>query len=147
MRTYRIQAERRNEMATDRRDTMDRVKGKIPVVQNIGLADRLIRFFGGNAILAWGALSLVMESGSPIWATVAILIAVYPLMTTVMGWDPFYQLLGTRTCSVETGRNQCGTFPYEVDAALGHNPRPDKGYEYDHSLTGSHHESERRATA
>ena len=83
---------------------MDRIEGKIQVVQNIGLADRLIRFFGGGALLSWGALSLVMES-TPVLATLAILLAVYPLMTTVMGWDPFYQLFGTRTCSLEGGRN------------------------------------------
>jgi len=120
---------------------MDRIEGKIPVVQNIGLADRLVRFFGGGALLAWGALSLVMES-TPIWATVAILLAVYPLMTTIMGWDPFYQLFGARTCSLEAGRNQCGTLPYEIDAAIGHNPQPENGYEYDHSLTGSQHKPE-----
>jgi len=123
---------------------MDRIKGNITVVQNIGLTDRLIRFFGGGAILAWGALSLAMGA-TPTLATVAILIAVYPLMTTVMGWDPFYQLLGTRTCSLEGGRNQCGTLPYEVDAAVGHDPQPDK--EYDHSLTGSQHKPDYKSAA
>jgi len=117
---------------------MERIKGNIPVVQNIGLADRLFRFYGGGALLAWGALSLAMGN-TPILATLAILLSVYPLMTTVMGWDPFYQLLGTRTCSLEGGRNQCGTLPYEMDAAIGRNPKPDRGYDYDHSLTGSHH--------
>jgi len=100
---------------------MERSKDNMQVVQNIGLADRLIRFFGGGALLSWGALSLVMDS-TPIMATIAILLAVYPLMTTVMGWDPLYQLFGTRTCSLEGGRNQCGTFPYELDAAVGHDP-------------------------
>lgn len=126
---------------------MERTKGNIPVVQNIGLVDRFIRFFGGGAILAWGALSLALEAGSPISATIAILLAVYPLMTTVMGWDPFYQLLGTRTCSLEGGRNQCGTLPYEVDAAVGHNPQPDRGFDYDHSLAGSHHDPGHKSAA
>lgn len=115
---------------------MVRVKDKIPVVQNIGLADRMIRFFGGGVLLAGGVLGLVLGASS-LLATIAILLAVYPLMTTVMGWDPFYQLLNMRTCSLQGGRNQCGTFPYEVDAAIGHEPEPD--YDYDHSLSGSHH--------
>ena len=123
---------------------MNRGENKILVVQNIGLADRFIRFFGGGALLSWGALSLVLDS-SPVWATIAILLAVYPLMTTVMGWDPFYQLFGTRTCSLEGGRNQCGTFPYEMEAAVGHNPQPES--DYDHSLTGSRQETKFKSAA
>ena len=123
---------------------MNRLERNIQVVQNIGLADRLIRFFGGGALLSWGSLSLVLGS-TPVLATVAILLAVYPLMTTVMGWDPMYQLFGTRTCSLEGGRNQCGTFPYEMDAAIGHDPQPDTSYE--HSLTSSRHVTKLKSAA
>ena len=56
---------------------MDRIESKVQVVQNIGLADRLIRFFGGGALLSWGVLSLVMDA-TPVLATIAILLAVYP---------------------------------------------------------------------
>ncbi|MFQ5469867.1 MAG: DUF2892 domain-containing protein [Gammaproteobacteria bacterium] len=119
---------------------MERLRGDLPVVQNIGLADRLIRFFGGGALLIWGALSMVIYDAVTLASVGAILLAIYPLMTTVMGWDPIYQIFGTRSCSLEGGRNQCGTLPYEVDSALGHDPKPDRDYEYDHSLTGSHHE-------
>lgn len=126
---------------------MDRIKGKIAPIDNIGLTDRMVRFFGGGALLAGGALSIVIMGSATIWPVLAILLSVYPLMTTLMGWDPFYQLLGTRTCQLGEGRGQCGTFPYEVDAALGHNPQPDKGYEYDRSLTAAHHETRRRTAA
>ena len=120
--------------------TVSRISGKIAPAENIGLVDRMVRFFGGGALMAYGVLEIVLTGHDVISAT-AILLSVYPLMTTVMGWDPFYQLVGGRTCSIEGGRNQCGTLPYEIDAALGHNPKQNEGYEYDHSLSGSHHEA------
>ena len=125
---------------------MSRIRGKLPPTENIGLADRMIRFFAGGALMAYGVLSALIL-GHDVMSAVAILLAVYPLMTMMMGWDPFYELFGTRTCDVTSGRNQCGTLPYEVDSALGHEPKPDEGYEYDHSLTGSHHEPKRKAVA
>lgn len=121
---------------------MSRIAGNIVPVENIGLIDRMVRFFGGGALMAFGVYSVINTSHTVASAT-AILLAVYPLMTTIMGWDPFYQLIGGRSCSLEGGRNQCGTLPYELDAALGHDPKPDEGYEYDHSLVGSHHETMR----
>jgi Inner membrane protein YgaP-like, transmembrane domain len=118
---------------------MSRIRGNTIPLENIGLVDRMVRFFGGVALMAYGVLKIVL-TGHDVVSAAAILLAVYPLMTTCMGWDPFYQLFRTRSCSLEGGRNQCGTFPYELDSALGHDPRPDEGYEYDHSLAGSHHE-------
>lgn len=116
---------------------MSRIKGKMPPAENIGLVDRMVRFFGGGALMTFGVISALL-TGHDVMSAIAILLAVYPLMTTIMGWDPIYQLLGARTCAVEGGRNQCGTFPYELDSALGHEPKPDEDYAYDHSLTGSH---------
>jgi Inner membrane protein YgaP-like, transmembrane domain len=125
---------------------MSRIRGKMPPAENIGLVDRMVRFFGGGALMTFGVMSAVLTGHSVISAA-AILLAVYPLMTTVMGWDPFYQLFGARTCTLEGGRNQCGTLPYELDSALGHEPKPEEGYDYDHSLTGSHRETKRKAAA
>ena len=125
---------------------MSRIKGKILPAENIGLVDRMVRFFGGGILMAYGVISAITTVHDVVSA-IAILLAVYPLMTTMMGWDPIYQLFGARSCSVEGGRNQCGTLPYEMDSALGHNPKPDEGYEYDHSLAGSHHEPDRKAAA
>jgi hypothetical protein len=90
--------------------------------QNIGLTDRITRFFVGGALLAIGALLLV-EQGVTGSAVGIMLSAIYPLMTTMMGWDPLYQITGAKTCNLD-GRNACGTFPYEVDAALGNKPIP-----------------------
>jgi hypothetical protein len=123
---------------------MSRIRGKMAPAENIGLVDRMVRFFGGGALMTFGVMSALL-SGHDVISAIAILLAVYPLMTTIMGWDPVYQLVGARTCTVEGGRNQCGTLPYELDSALGHEPKPDDGYDYDHSMTGSHHPPKRKA--
>jgi len=125
---------------------MSKIKGNMPPAENIGLVDRMVRFFGGGALMAFGVMSALL-TGHDVISAIAILLAVYPLMTTVMGWDPIYQLLGARTCALEGGRNQCGTLPYELDSALGHEPKPDDGYNYDHSLTGSQHTTKRKIAA
>jgi len=125
---------------------MSRIRGKMPPTENIGLFDRMMRFFAGGALMSYGIISALL-TGHDVISAVAILLAVYPLMTTMMGWDPLYELFGARSCDVASGRNQCGTLPYEVDAALGNNPKPDEGYDYDHSLAGSHHEPSRKAVA
>lgn len=117
---------------------------KIAPVQNIGLADRIIRFFVGGALLAGGSL-WIATGNELIYGTIACLIGIYPLMTTMMGWDPIYQITGSKTCRIDGGRNACGTFPFEVDAALGNKPIPDK--DFDHSLSGSHHKSNSRKAA
>ena len=125
---------------------MSRIRGKMPPAENIGLADRMVRFFGGGALMTFGILSALLTKHDVVSA-IAILLAVYPLMTTVMGWDPIYQLFGARTCKLDGGRQECGTLPYEVESALGHAPKPDEGYEYDHSLTGSHKVPNRNVAA
>ena len=110
---------------------------KIAPVQNIGLTDRMVRFFGGGAVLVAGCLWL-LEGSYNNMAVGVTLLSIYPLMTTIMGWDPFYQLFGARTCRLDGGQNVCGTFPFELDAALGNDPKPE--HDYDHSLAGSRHD-------
>ena len=119
---------------------MQSIREKMGAVYNIGLADRSVRFIVGFALLGAGAIGMTLTPTITTLEAVAVIVSIYPLMTSMLGWDPFYSLFGARTCSLEGGRNQCGTFPYEVDAALGHDPEPDKGFEYDHSLSGSHHQ-------
>ncbi len=118
---------------------MERIRNRLGVVYNVGLLDRVVRFIGGFALLTAGAIGMSMTPTITTWESVAILVSVYPVMTAILGWDPLYALFGARTCSLEGGRNQCGTLPYEVDAAMGNDPEPDKGFEYDHSLSASHH--------
>jgi hypothetical protein len=125
---------------------MSRITGKIAPVENIGLVDRMVRFFGGGALMAYGIFTALTTTHDLVSAS-AILLGVYPLMTTMMGWDPIYHLFGAKTCAIKGGRNQCGTLPYEMESALGHNPKPDDGYEYDHSLAGSHYDQNRKVAA
>jgi len=116
---------------------MKKTREFLGVVQNTGLMDRVVRLSIGGALIAASAISL--SSPAPvIWETYAILLAIYPLMTGMLGWDPVYTMFNAKTCRL-TGRNQCGTLPYEVDAMLGHNPITNKGHEYEHTLTASHH--------
>jgi len=107
-------------------------------IHNLGLVDRMVRFFGGGVLLGYGVVDIAVH-GNNVVAAVAIVLAIYPLMTTVMGWDPFYQLIGGRSCNLEGGRHQCGTLPFELDAILGHSPTPPSGREHDHSLTAARH--------
>lgn len=116
---------------------MDRSVQKLEVVQNIGLIDRTIRFVVGGAIL--GSISAYLHTtGSTMldWHAYIGLASIYPFMTAILGWDPLYQMFGTRSCSLE-GRAQCGTYPYELETALGRRLKPVKSY--DHSLYGSQH--------
>ena len=117
---------------------MEMTTSRVAPVHNVGLADRTLRFLIGVVLLGYGVLGIALGGSS--WDTaIAILLSIYPLMTSIVGWDPNYHVLRMRTCSIEHGRNQCGTLPYEVDAALGHNPAPPAGHEYDHSLAGASH--------
>lgn len=117
-------------------------KDKIAPVQNIGLTDRIVRFFVGGALLAVGCL-WIAEGGAVPYGVGIALLSIYPLMTTMMGWDPVYQILGARSCRVDGDGNVCGTFPFELDSALGNRPIPKKSY--DHSLAGSAHEKPKKA--
>jgi len=114
---------------------MKSTRNILGVVQNQGLVDRLSRIGIGVALIVIAVMSL-NNSAEVVWETYAILLAVYPLLTGMLGWDPLYSLFEVKTCNL-TGTNQCGTFPYEVDAALGNEPLPEK--DYDHSLSSSHH--------
>lgn len=113
----------------------DSIPNLLPI-QNLGLTDRIIR--GMIAVLLIGLPTLDLANGAVFdWHGYAILLGTYPALTSILGWDPFYALFNVRSCGYEP-RNQCGTFPYEVDAALGHNPTVDKDHEFDHSLSTAH---------
>ena len=113
---------------------------KLEVVQNEGLLDRMVRFTIGAVMLGIGVGEMTVTSHITWWEAALVLASVYPLLTAILGWDPFYKMANARTCSLESGsHNECGTLPYEVDAAMGHKPHPETDSEYDHSLAGSHH--------
>jgi len=118
------------------------------IPQNLGWLDRLIRFIIGTAIIAVSLTILVLYTGPvwleveegikvPSWLYYAPIVAIYFFITAIYGACPVYGLFGIRSCG-SSPRNPCGTFPYEIDAAMGHHPVPDS--EIEHSLAASHHE-------
>ena len=70
-----------------------------------------------NVVVAW-------------YASYSMLFSIYPLLTAIIGVDAFYSWANIRSCG-GSERSQCGTFPYEVDAALGRHPIPDNDLEHD----------------
>lgn len=107
------------------------------VIQNLGWMDRVLRFVTGAVLLALPCYLMISGAMDVKWYLVgAMLLSVYPLTTSVIGVDQIYRFLKVKSCGTSP-RNQCGTFPYEIDAALGRNPIPDNHIE--HSLEHSRH--------
>lgn len=105
------------------------------VIQNLGWLERVIRVVLSGVLLGMPMYFLEISHPST-WYYVSMLLAAYPLLTGIIGIDPVYKSLNLRTCDTSQ-RNQCGSFPYEVDAALGRNPKPINDVE--HSLEHSRH--------
>lgn len=115
---------------------MKKISTKLGVMQNLGWHDRIFRVVIGSLMIAIPCYLLATSQSESVWLFYAMLVAVYPLMTGIIGIDQLYNWAGVKSCGTSS-RNQCGTFPYEIDAALGHNPIPDSDIE--HSLEHSHH--------
>ena len=121
----------------------DEQKNQFRIIENVGWLDRIVRMMVGTALLVVPIIFLAMhamrlDEGGTVsgWWYVAMLVALYPFWTSSIGWDPVYSLFNVRTCG-GSDKNPCGSFPYEVDAAVGHHPIPDS--EVVHSLTAAHH--------
>ena len=100
---------------------MKKLINGIGVVQNLGWLDRVLRVVVGTFMIAMPVFLMSTEGASEAWLSYLMLAAIYPLLTGIMGFDILYQLLKVKSCDT-SNRNQCGSFPYEVDAALGRNP-------------------------
>ena len=61
-------------------------------VQNITNSDRVVRIVAGLGL----ALSVSLQPGPLRMAAILPLIAIYPLMTGVIGWDPIVKYIATR---------------------------------------------------
>lgn len=113
---------------------MKRVREAIGVVENISVLDRVVRLLIGMALVAGLVVQIRLSMTQPelakalTWETYAALASFYPLLTAMLGWDPIYALFHARSCGTSE-RNRCGTVGYQVEAALGHHPDHDKGYE------------------
>ncbi len=88
------------------------------IIQNEGAVDRVVR-----NLIGWGLIGVavvdLLRGSSFSWHGYAILIALYPLFTSMLGWDPIYQMMHARSCNVEGKDNRCGSFPYEVTSVVG----------------------------
>lgn len=107
-------------------------------IQNMGWFDRALRFVLGLGLIVAALVNLESSEDVGVYAYLMI-IAIYPMMTAILGWDPFYHLGHVKSCEI-SGRNVCGTFPFEVEAALGKKMECDEGY--DCSLAGNRHAHE-----
>ncbi len=114
--------------------------------QNLGLADRILRIAIGFAMLGGGAFYVSMAGDVASFAAVEpsvlvlMLVSVYPILTAILGMDPVYRLSGIRSCS-DSGRNACGTLPYQIKAAMGTAPVHCEPNDQ-HSLEGCHDDPE-----
>lgn len=116
---------------------MELIRKKLGVVQNMGWLDRVLRVLVGIVMLGYPIfLLLTTESVSEQWPFYSMILSIYPWLTGIIGVDPIYKMFGARTCDNASG-NACGTFPYEVDAALGNKPIPKNDEE--RSLADSRH--------
>jgi len=111
------------------------IKQHLLTVQNLGLYDRLTRVVLAALMIGVPAFDLVYRDSILGWHAYLILLSIYPALTAILGWDPFYSLFKIRSCAIA----QAGTFPYQVSDALGHHPLVDKEYEFDHSLSSDPH--------
>lgn len=104
-------------------------------IQNMGWLDRALRFLIGIALIVY--VLMIVSNNSTLGNYIYLpIIAIYPLMTAILGWDPLYHLGHVRSCQTD-GHNACGSFPYEVASAVGKKPECHDGY--DCSLTSSEH--------
>lgn len=108
------------------------------VEQNLGVVDRTLRFLVGTAMLAIPYFMLSQTNATvESWQSWLMVLSVYPCLTAILGMDPVYRLFGKKSCDL-SARNQCGTYPFQVDAFIGRKPKPEDDYE--HSLSHSRHE-------
>lgn len=107
------------------------------VEQNIGVIERCVRVVIGFVMLGY-PYYLMQTQGITIeyWQAILMLLSPYPALTGIVGTDPLYAWMKVKTCDL-SNRNQCGSFPYQVDALLGHDPKPETDLE--HTLVHAHH--------
>ena len=110
-------------------------QSKVYVVeQNLGMCDRIIRFCIGSVMLALPYYYITHgQSMEPLYAW-SMLLSIYPFLTSIAGCDITYKLFNVKSCDLSQ-RNRCGSFPFEVDAFLGHKPiaEDDTEHTLDHS--------------
>jgi hypothetical protein len=109
------------------------------LAQNIGIIDRIFRGAVALHVIGLPLLSLE-EVGLLSWHGYVILLGVYPSLTAILGWDPFYVLFGVSSCE-GSYHKQRGKHPHEMNAGLGYNLAADGNHDFDQSMSAVHLES------
>lgn len=92
-------------------------------VQNLSLLDRTLRIASGAALIA----IVVTQLFGNAYNYLAIL-AIYPCLTGMFGWDPLYSLKRAKSCDISV-RNRCGTYAFQVNSAVGKEMACNDGYD------------------
>lgn len=113
---------------------MNRIRTRFGIVQNTGFFDRILRITVGIILLAGGMISLaIAETVSR--QGYAMLLSLYPLVTGIIGWDPFYCF----RCRDIDGRDRCGSLLSEAQSMRGlYNNPPEQDFDYEKNLDASH---------
>ncbi len=112
----------------------------VRTIENIGLIDRLGRFLIGGGGVAYFIFYTELAHPLMLMASQVLVagLCLYLIMTAMIGWDPLYAILSVKSCSL-SGRNQCGTLPYQVMAMLGRAPKYCES-DSQHSLEACHND-------
>ncbi len=110
----------------------------VRTIENMGLIDRVTRFLIGGGALSYFVFYTQLQHPWMLAASQVLVtgVCLYFMITAMIGWEPLYALFRIKSCSL-TGRNQCGTLPYQFKALLGHAPRYCES-ESQHSLEACH---------
>lgn len=76
---------------------------------NVGRLDRIIRGSAGTSI-AFVELSGIFGAAELIIELVALAIAIFLTITSVMGYCPFYPMFGVNTCELDSITNPSENF-------------------------------------
>ena len=88
------------------------------VIQNVGWLNRTFRFVVGTIMIAYPCYLFVNTGTITDWGIYSMLIAIYPLLSGILGWDPIYASMEVRSCDT-SNRNLCGTITEELDSTFG----------------------------
>jgi len=97
--------------------------------ENLGVIDRTMRLIIGFSLIVplivnINVFSPALMSGLP-FAVVAMF---YLLLTSMMGWDPFYALISKKSCG-GSGWNSCGSYPHQLRTLFKLESKKDPGYQ------------------
>lgn len=63
------------------------------LIKNIGLIDRILRILVGLALIVHASKAVP----SIVWSILMILLGIYLVITGLLGYSPFYKILGTHS--------------------------------------------------